>query len=468
MLTPSPCWVDLDVDGLHARQNGGLSIGMAIVAPQQQRWPGSYRQNPCHNAGAKTIVHSGRTKPSAIWEMSDRLPRMSNSYGIPSRGASAAELLARLVSFDTTSGHSNLELIGFVRTWFDACGVPYRVSTEPSGTKANLHAIIGPPTTGGIALSGHIDTVPANGPVWTSHPFTLREAGGKLYGRGSTDMKGFVACCLAAVPTLTARPLKRPMHLFITYDEETDMSGARRLIADIAESRLKPEWCIVGEPSLMQPIIAHKGSLAMRLTARGLPGHSSQPSRGVNAVHAIAEAIVYIAAQQRRFACDGPFAAGFDPPHTTPHVGKVEGGTVPNTIPERATCIMEWRTIPGDDANAEVERLRAHLGRSVTPAMQAVDARTGFDFEILGAFPGMALDPAHALAAFVAELTGSNTTGKVSYSTEGGLYQEAGIPTIICGPGSIEEAHQPDEFVAQSQLDACDAFISRLADRLAV
>ena len=217
----------------------------------------------------------------------------------------------------------------------------------------------------------------------------------------------------------------------------------------------------------MQPILAHKGSLALRLTARGLPGHSSQPGRGVNAVHAIAEAITYIAAEQRRFAREGPFAEGFDPPHTTPHTGTIEGGTVPNMIPERAACVIEWRTIPGDDANAEVERLRAHLWLSVIPAMQAVDARTGFDFDILGALPGMALDPGHSLATLVAQLTGSNSTGKASYITEGGLYQEAGIPTIVCGPGSIAQAHQPDEFVAQSELDKCDAFIRRLADWLA-
>jgi acetylornithine deacetylase len=384
-----------------------------------------------------------------------------------SRNATAAEILARLVSCDTTSRNSNLELIAFVRGWLDACGVPYRVSLDPTGRKANLHAIIGPRTAGGIALSGHVDTVPVEGQAWSSDPFMLRTADGRLHGRGATDMKGFVACCLAAAPALAVCGLKRPLHLFITYDEETDMGGARRLIADLGESGLKPEWCIVGEPSLMQPILAHKGRLALRLTARGRPGHSSQPARGVNAVHAIAEAIAYIAAEQRRFAREGPFVEGFDPPHTTPHVGTVEGGTVLNMIPERASCVMEWRTVPADDANVQVERLRAHLARAVAPAMEAVDPRTGFDFEIVDAIPGMALDERHELTALVKRLTGSNSTGKVSYGTEGGLYQEAGIPTIVCGPGFIAQAHQPDEWVAQSELDACDAFIRRLADRLA-
>jgi acetylornithine deacetylase len=187
----------------------------------------------------------------------------------------------------------------------------------------------------------------------------------------------------------------------------------------------------------------------------------------VNAVHAIGEAIAYMAAEQRRFADEGPFAEGFDPPHTTPHVGTVEGGTVLNMIPERATCVAEWRAIPGDDPLAEMERLRGYLARNVEPAMHAVDPRTGFEFEIIDDIPGMALDGGHELTALVKQLTGSNSTGKVSYGTEGGLYQEAGIATIVCGPGFIAQAHQPDEFVAQSQLDACDAFIHRLADRLA-
>ena len=381
--------------------------------------------------------------------------------------ATSAELLARLVSFDTTSRNSNLELIAFVRGLLDEHAVPYRVSLDPTGQKANLHAIIGPRSAGGIALSGHVDTVPVDGQAWSTDPFALRAADGKLYGRGSTDMKGFVACCLAAVPDLVARRLARPVHLFITYDEETDMGGARRLIDDIAESNLKPALCIVGEPSLMQPILAHKGRLALRVTARGRPGHSSQPGHGVNAVHAIAELVAYIAAEQRRFAAEGPFADGFDPPHTTPHVGTVEGGTILNMIPERASCVMEWRTIPGDDAHAEVARLRAFAAQAIEPAMHAVDPSTGFEFEVIDAIRGMALDAGHELAGLVKQLTGSNDTGNVSYGTEGGLYQEAGIPTIVCGPGDIAQAHQPDEWIAQAELAACDAFIRRLADRLA-
>jgi acetylornithine deacetylase len=385
----------------------------------------------------------------------------------PPAPLSTAEMLARLVGFDTTSRNSNLALIAFARDWLDAHGIPYRVSSDPTGQKANIHAVIGPDTPGGIALSGHVDVVPVDGQAWTSDPFALRQAEGRLYGRGSTDMKGFVASCLAAVPALKARGLARPVHLFITYDEETDMGGARRLIADLAESGRAPQFCIVGEPSLMQPILAHKGRLALEVTARGLAGHSSEPGKGVNAIHAAAEAIAWVAAEQRRFAAEGPFVAGFDPPHTTPHVGTVKGGTILNIIPERASFVMEWRCVPGDDPRAEVERLRRHLAQAIEPAMKRVDPGCGFTLTVIDDIPGMALDPGHPLATLTKRLAGSNSAGKVSYGTEGGLFQQAGIPTIVCGPGDISQAHKPDEFIALSQLDACDAFIRRLADHLA-
>jgi acetylornithine deacetylase len=380
---------------------------------------------------------------------------------------STSEMLARLVSFDTTSRNANLELIGFVRNWLDMHKVPYRISFDATGNKANLHAIIGRRAEGGIALSGHVDTVPVYGQAWSSDPFTLRRDGGKLYARGAADMKGFVAAALAAVPALVARQLARPLHLFITFDEETDMSGARRLIEDIAESGLRPSLCIVGEPSLMQPILGHKGRLAARVTATGRAGHSSVPGQGVNAIYAAAEAIAWIAGEARRIEKEGPFAEGFDPPHTTVHVGTVEGGTALNIIPTHTSFTMECRPVPGDDPHAFLARLRDHIATRIEPWMKSVDPTCGFDISVMNEVPGMSLGADHPLATLVKQLTGSNSTGKVSYATEGGLYEEAEIATIICGPGSIAQAHQADEWVAQSQLDACDAFIARLADRLA-
>src|SRR5579863_614657 len=366
------------------------------------------------------------------------------------------ELLARLVEFDTTSRNSNLELIGFVRAYLDSHDVPYRVSTDPTGQKANIHAVIGPMSAGGIALSGHVDTVPVDGQSWTSDPFALRRHNGRLYARGAADMKGFVAACLAAVPEMQARPLAKPLHLFISYDEEVGCDGAQRLIVDLDESGLKPALCVVGEPSGMKPILAHKGKLNLRVKVRGKPGHSSEPGKGVNAIFAAAQAVSYVADEARRFAQEGPFEDGFDPPHTTIHVGTIQGGSILNIIPEHAEFIMEWRPIPSDNGMREVERLKAYVAAHIEPAMHAVDPATGFSFEVRNTMPGMAIPPDHELTALVKQITGANSAGKVSYGTEGGYYQAAEIPTIICGPGDIAQAHQPDEWVAQEQLDACD------------
>jgi len=386
----------------------------------------------------------------------------------PPRRVATAELLERLVAFDTTSRNSNLPLIAFVREFLDANAVAYRVSTDATGNKANIHAIIGPLQAGGIALSGHVDTVPVDGQRWSSDPFTLRRDNGRLYARGAADMKGFVAACLAAVPELRARGLAQPLHLFISYDEETGCEGAQRLVRDLAESGLKPALCVVGEPSGMKPILAHKGKLNLRVRVLGKPGHSSEPDKGVNAIFAAAQAVVHVAAEARRRAQEGPFEVGFDPPHTTIHVGTIQGGSILNIIPEHAEFIMEWRTIPGDDADREVERLKAYVAAHIEPAMHAIDPSTGFSFEVLSVMPSMAIAPDHALTLLVEQITGANSAGKVSYGTESGYYQAADIPTIICGPGHIAQAHQPDEWVAQDQLDACDAFIRRLAERLLV
>jgi acetylornithine deacetylase len=394
-----------------------------------------------------------------------RLPAMDGPDTAAPR-LTTTELLSRLVSFDTTSRNSNLALIGFVREYLDAHGVPYRVSTDATGEKANIHAIIGPQQSGGVALSGHVDTVPVDGQAWSADPFTLRRADGRLYARGSADMKGYVSACLAAVPDFKAANLARPLHLFISYDEEVGCQGAQRLIQDLDASGLKPALCVVGEPTGMQPILAHKGKLNLRVRVRGLPGHSSAPGKGVNAIHAASELVAYVAAEARRLAREGPFEEGFDPPHTTIHVGTIQGGTILNIIPERCELTMEWRTIPGDDAARHVERMRAFIAAAIEPAMHEVHRNTGFDCEVLTTMPGLSLDPDHPLTAIVKQLTGSNSTGKVSYGTEGGFYQNSGIPTIICGPGHIAQAHQPDEWIAQDQLDACDDFIRRLADRL--
>jgi acetylornithine deacetylase len=380
-------------------------------------------------------------------------------------GSATIEMLAKLVAFDTTSRNSNLPLIEAITAHLEQHGVPYRLSHDETGTKANIHAVIGQPGPGGLALSGHVDTVPVDGQSWTSDPFTLRAEGGRLYGRGTADMKGFVAACLAAIPDLQAARLARPVHLFISYDEEISCNGARRLIEDIAESGWKPDLCLVGEPSLLQPITGHKGRLAMRVTARGRAGHSSNPAAGVNAIAAIAEAVTWVTRDAQHFAATGPFVPGYDPPHTTCHVGVIGGGSAINIIPDTAWFEMEWRTVPGDDFFREADRLRAHVAEAIEPAMKAVDPAAGFTFEVLNWIPGLALDEAHPLADLVRQTTGANGAGRVSYGTEAGLYDSAGIPTIVCGPGNIAQAHQGDEWIAASELAACDRFIRRMAER---
>ncbi len=378
---------------------------------------------------------------------------------------STIEILQRLVAFDTTSRNSNLQLVNWIREYLAGFGISSRLSFDASGTKANLHALVGPEREGGLALSGHVDTVPVDGQDWSTDPFALQVANGRATARGAVDMKGFVASALAAVPDLLALELERPLHLFISYNEEVDCDGARVLMRTLPPE-LRPALCVVGEPSMMKPITAHKGRLSVRVSVSGRPGHSSQPALGVNAVHAAGEAIAWVAAEARRLQASGRREAGFDPEHSTIHVGVVEGGSILNIIPERASFDMEWRTIPGDDAATELERMRAHLRDTTERWMQAVDPGTGFAFEERDLLPPLFLDPRHPLADLVKQASGANGVGKVSYGTEAGIFQQNGIASIVCGPGDIAQAHKPDEWIALDQLDACDGFIRRIARHL--
>ncbi len=244
------------------------------------------------------------------------------------------------------------------------------------------------------------------------------------------------------------------------------MEGARRLMAELAGEAQRPALCVVGEPTLMHPVVGHKGRYALRVGVRGRAGHSSSPQRGVNAVEAAAEAIVWVARAPRRRAAEGPFVPAFDPPFMTSQVGTVHGGAILNIIPETAEFTVEWRPVPGEDAPAEAARLRAFVAAEIEPAMRAVDPAAGFTFETLCDVPSMTLDPDHELVALVQRLIGANGTANVSYGTEGGVYQGAGMVTIVCGPGSIEQAHRPDEWIAESELDACSRFVRRLAQWL--
>ncbi len=376
------------------------------------------------------------------------------------------QILDSLVGFDSTSAKSNLPLIDWIERYLAGHGIVARRSLNADGTKANLHAVIGPAVDGGLALSGHVDTVPVEGQAWRTDPFRLHVADGRAVARGACDMKGFVASCLAAVPEIAALPLRRPVHLLISFDEEVDCDGAHVLVDDLPNGP-KPAFCVVGEPSMMKPIVAHKGRLAVRGTVRGRAGHSSQPDRGVNAIYAASEAIGHIAAEARRFATEGRRVEGFGPEHSTVHVGLVEGGAILNIIPEHASFEMEWRTVPGDDAVAELERLRAHLAETTERWMRAVDPECFIRLEALNTLPPLAIAPEHPLVTLVKRCSGANDEGKVSYGTEAGIFQDAGIASIVCGPGDIAQAHKPDEWIALEQLEACDRFVRQLARSLA-
>ena len=376
---------------------------------------------------------------------------------------SSSEILAKLVSFDTTSRLSNLALIDWVRDYLDSHGVHCRESRNEDGGKANLHAVIGPVEAGGIALSGHVDTVPVEGQEWRTDPFALTEDAGRLHARGATDMKGFVASMLAAVPDLVKRRAATPVHLFITFDEEVDCAGARRLVRDIDESGLRPALCIVGEPSFLRPISAHKGRLSATVHVRGRAAHSADPGQGVNAIHAAGRALAWLAAEADRLARDGRRVDGFDPPHSTTQCGLIAGGAILNIVPEQACFDVEWRTVPGDDAALLLRRLSDFAAAELEPAMRRVEPEAGFRFEVRHELPPLSLPDGHALADLAMEASGAgaNRPGAVSYGTEAGIYQAAGIASIVCGPGDISRAHKADEWIGRDELDGCDRFIRR-------
>jgi acetylornithine deacetylase len=380
---------------------------------------------------------------------------------------STTDLLARLVSFDTSSRNSNLDLIGFVRTWLDIYDVPYRLSFDPTGRKANLHATMGPVQPGGLAFSGHVDTVPVDGQTWSGDPFALRRQNGKLIGRGACDMKGFIAALLAAVPHARARNLTCPVHLLLTYDEEVGYHGARRLIEDLDESGLLPTSCVVGEPTGMVPVLAQKGRLIVRVDVHGRATHSSEAHKGVNAVHAAAEAVAWLAAEARRIAREGPTETGFDPSYSTLQVSNMTCGALPNTVPGDASFDVEWRNIPADNPRHQLARFQRHVLSEIEPPMRTIYRGSGFEYNVLLELAAFSLPPEHELARAVCEISGVPAGGKVSYCSEGSLYQPAGIACAVCGPGDVAQVHQPDEWISEDQLAACNEFIRHLIDRLA-
>jgi acetylornithine deacetylase len=386
---------------------------------------------------------------------------------VPGASLSSRDLIERLVAFDTTSRESNLDLIGFVQDYLEGCGVGSELVYDNDRRKANLYATIGPADKGGILLSGHTDVVPVDGQAWDSEPFKVTEKAGCLFGRGTSDMKSFIAVALALVPEFVERRLTTPLHLAFTYDEEVGCVGVRPLIAALKERPVRPTACIVGEPTLMRPVIAHKGKRSMRCRVHGLESHSALAHEGVNAVEAAAEIVAFLKRMARRKRDEGPFDAGFTPPYTTVHTGVIHGGTALNIVPRDCSFDFEFRNIPADDADLLLAEVKRYAETVLLPEMHSVSRATGIAFDERNAVTGLDIAPDHPLVQLMRSLTGANALGKVSFCAEAGLYQDAEIPTVICGPGSIDVAHKANEYVALDQIRQCESFMRRLMDHLA-
>jgi len=385
----------------------------------------------------------------------------------PEAGTPASiEMIRRLIAFPTVSRDSNLELIHYARDYLAAFGAEIRLTHDDERCKANLFATLGARGEPGIALSGHTDVVPVEGQAWDTDPFTVVEKDGKLYGRGTSDMKSFIAVALALVPAFLERGLKTPLHLALTYDEEVGCIGVGRLITDLAGAGIRPRACIVGEPTLMRPVVAHKGKRGYRCRVRGLAGHSAYAPLGVNAVEYAAEAVAYLKGMARRIRSEGPHDRGFDVAYTTVHTGVIRGGTALNVIPHECTFDFEFRHLPGDDPERLLSEFKDHLASRLEPEMREIHRGAGFTIEPLSEIPVLDAGPETEIVGLAQDLSGHAEIGKVSFGTEGSQFQRAGIPTVICGPGSIEQAHKPNEYVTVEQVLECEAFMRRLMDRI--
>ncbi len=387
---------------------------------------------------------------------------------MPSQSYSPVAMIERLVAFDTTSRNSNLELIHFVRDYLNTHDVDCEIIHNDDGAKANLYATLGPKRDGGVVLSGHTDVVPVDGQDWHTDPFAMAEMDGKLFGRGTADMKSFLAIALSLVPDILKRRLDVPIHLALSYDEEVGCIGAHDLVPSITVPGAKPQAIIVGEPTGMKVVNAHKGINSFYTTVTGLEGHSSATHQGVNAIMFAAEMIAYLGRLAEELKDNADPESRFDPPYTTVQVGVIEGGTALNIIPRECQFVWEFRNVPEDDPNALLARVNEFAEAELLPRMRKVSADAGIVTDYRAQVRGLVPEDGSPAETLVLALAGSNQTYAVSYGTEAGIFQQAGVPTVICGPGDIGQAHKPNEFITLSQVDECTAFIGRLVDHLAV
>lgn len=378
--------------------------------------------------------------------------------------------LERLVSFDTTSRNSNLALIETVRDALAAQGLAPQLVHAPSGDKANLFVTLPAQdgaTQGGIVLSGHTDVVPVDGQAWTSDPFTLAERDGRLYGRGAADMKGFIATALALVPEFLAMPRSKPLHLALSYDEEIGCVGAPVMLAELQRRGIRADGCVVGEPTGMQVVVAHKGVNLFRCRVHGKAAHSSLTPRGCNAIEHAARLICRIRDIADHYQSQGPFDTFYDVPYTTLTTNQIHGGIAVNTIPDLCEFGYEFRNLPGMPVDTIQQQIEQYVQDELLPRMRREHADASIEIQRGARAPALEASEQEAITRLVRALTRDPQTRKVAYGTEAGLFQNAGVPALVCGPGHIEQAHKPDEFVEIAQLEACENFLRQLGRSLA-
>ena len=376
------------------------------------------------------------------------------------------EVLERLIGFDTVSAKSNLDLLGYVRGLLADAGIECVLIPDATGQKANLYAVVGPVGVPGVILSGHVDVVPVEGQVWTKPPFALTEDAGRLYGRGSTDMKGFVACAIVAVLRARSMNLKVPLILALSHDEEIGCQGVGSMLDVMQGWPVPARMCLVGEPTSMQVATGHKGKIALRATCTGRELHSAMAPMGLNALHLGAEFLAAVRDLQAEVVAGGLRDGDYDVPYTTLHVGKFNGGVQVNIVPKTCVLDFEIRSLAGEDTDGLIARLEAAAEAIVAPH-RAAFPETGIVVERLWDYPGLATSPDADVVAFAKGLVGGNGTIKVPYGTEGGLFAaRLGVPTVICGPGNMAQGHTPDEFIEVEQLARCEAMLDTLLGRL--
>jgi acetylornithine deacetylase len=373
------------------------------------------------------------------------------------------DLLSRLVGFNTVSRESNLALITFIQDYLRGFGVASALFYSDDGRKANLYATLGPADRGGILLSGHTDVVPVAGQDWSLPAFELSEREGRLYGRGTADMKGYLACVLAAVPRFLAADLRLPVHLAFSYDEEVGCLGVHSLLAALRLHPHKPIACIIGEPTELQPVLGHKGKLALRCNVTGAACHSAYAPQGVNAIEYAARLVTELGAIGERLAVPALHDARFEPPYSTVQTGLIQGGQALNIVPGDCQFDFEVRALPGLDPQSVADELALFARERLLPRMRQVHGASDIGFTRLSSYPALATAAQSEVAALIALLSGREDFGTVAFGSEGGLFDQAGIPTVICGPGSMKQGHKPDEFISLEQLQACDALMARLA-----